>query len=57
MVKPFNEFIVKIASRCNINCDYCYEYNLGDENWRSQPVRMAQATLNTLAARIVVSVR
>lgn len=52
MVKPFNEFVVKIASRCNINCDYCYEYNLGDESWRVQPVRMALATLNNLATRI-----
>jgi len=53
MVKPFNEFVVKIASRCNINCDYCYEYNLGDDNWRFQPLRMAQATLQGLATRIV----
>lgn len=26
--------LVKIASRCNINCSYCYVYNMGDDNWK-----------------------
>lgn len=25
--------LVKVASRCNINCHYCYVYHLGDDNW------------------------
>lgn len=25
--------LIKIASRCNINCSYCYVYNMGDDNW------------------------
>jgi uncharacterized protein len=47
-----NEFIVKVASRCNINCDYCYEYNLGDESWRLQPKFMSVETIRALARRI-----
>jgi radical SAM/SPASM domain FxsB family protein len=51
-VEPLNEFIVKIASRCNLNCDYCYEFNLGDESWRGQPKFMSDAVLLTLGSRI-----
>ena len=54
---PVNEFIVKIASRCNLNCDYCYEYNLGDSTWRSQPAVMSLETLGRAADRIVEHVR
>ncbi|CAN5892367.1 hypothetical protein BH11BAC7_BH11BAC7_21750 [soil metagenome] len=25
--------LIKVASRCNINCKYCYVYNMGDDNW------------------------
>jgi len=49
---PFNEFIVKVASRCNLNCTYCYEYNLGDDSWRRQAVVMSDATCRTLSERV-----
>ncbi|MDP3515550.1 MAG: cyclophane-forming radical SAM/SPASM peptide maturase YhhB [Pseudohongiella sp.] len=29
--------LLKVASRCNINCSYCYVYNMGDEGWRDMP--------------------
>ena len=41
MLKPqhnnLNTFIVKFASPCNLNCTYCYEYNTGDDSWKSKP--------------------
>jgi uncharacterized protein len=49
---PFNEFIVKVASRCNLNCSYCYEYNLGDDSWRGQAAVMSETTCRTLAERV-----
>jgi uncharacterized protein len=49
---PINEFIVKVASRCNLNCDYCYEYNLGDESWKSQPKVISEDTVRALGKRI-----
>ncbi|MFM0347886.1 FxsB family cyclophane-forming radical SAM/SPASM peptide maturase [Paraburkholderia sp. RL17-347-BIC-D] len=49
---PINEFIVKVASRCNLDCDYCYEYNTGDSSWRDMPKFMSNSTCEYLAARI-----
>lgn len=40
-----NLFLIKVAARCNINCTYCYEYNLSDQSWKSKPPRMARETL------------
>lgn len=50
--QPLNEFIVKVASRCNLNCDYCYEYNLGDHGWKAQPKLMSEQTARSLGKRI-----
>lgn len=36
-----SEFVVKVASRCNLNCRYCYMYNLEDTTWRNQPKFMS----------------
>jgi uncharacterized protein len=32
----------KIASRCNIDCSYCYVYQSPDQGWRRQPKLMSQ---------------
>src|SRR5689334_14000318 len=32
--------LVKVASRCNLDCSYCYIYHMGDEGWREQPKRI-----------------
>ena len=31
------EFIVKVHSRCDLSCDYCYMYEMADQSWRSRP--------------------
>ncbi|TDQ25454.1 radical SAM protein [Tenacibaculum caenipelagi] len=33
--------ILKIASRCNLNCTYCYVYNKGDKSYLLQPKKMS----------------
>jgi uncharacterized protein len=49
---PLNEFVFKIESRCNLNCDYCYVYNLGDVSWRDQPGWMSSEVVKMAANRI-----
>jgi len=44
--------LVKLASRCNLDCDYCYVYNMGDESWRLQPKLMSEVTLEAMAERL-----
>lgn len=29
--------VLKVASRCNLNCQYCYVYNHEDQRWRDRP--------------------
>ena len=36
-------FVLKVVSRCNLNCSYCYVYNKGDSTWRTRPVLMIGA--------------
>ena len=49
---PFREFVLKIHSRCDLACDYCYLYAMADHSWRSQPRRMSPAIARQAAARI-----
>ncbi|MFI6317824.1 FxsB family cyclophane-forming radical SAM/SPASM peptide maturase [Nonomuraea sp. NPDC050556] len=49
---PFRQFILKLHSRCNLACDYCYMYEMADQGWRRQPRRMAKPTIDRVAARI-----
>lgn len=44
--------LIKVASRCNLDCDYCYVYNMGDEGWRAQPKRMSAATAECVAREL-----
>jgi uncharacterized protein len=49
---PFREFVVKVHSRCNLACSYCYVYESVDQGWRSQPVTMAERTARAVRHRI-----
>ncbi len=44
--------LVKVASRCNINCTYCYVYNMGDDGWRDMPALISRETITALAHAI-----
>ncbi|MGH1339211.1 MAG: radical SAM protein [Aureispira sp.] len=45
-------FVTKIASRCNLNCSYCYMYNMGDETYKKQPKFMNMVTLMNFAEKV-----
>ena len=44
--------LIKVASRCNINCSYCYVYNMGDDNWSRQSKFMTAETLAALCSSL-----
>ena len=48
----FTEFVVKIASRCNLACDYCYVYQAADQSWREQPRVMSEAVFTGVCEQI-----
>jgi uncharacterized protein len=49
---PFREFIVKIHSRCDLSCDYCYMYEMADQSWKDQPRAMRTEIARLTADRI-----
>lgn len=44
--------IVKLASRCNLNCGYCYIYHGKDRSWRDMPFRMSNEDQDALVDTI-----
>lgn len=49
---PIREFVLKIASRCNLACDYCYIYSMADQTWRSRPRLIPTKTIDAATSRI-----
>jgi uncharacterized protein len=49
--------VLKVHSRCDLACDYCYVYTQADQSWRGQPLRMSRATVVHTADRIAEHVR
>ena len=49
---PFQQFILKIHSRCNLSCSYCYVYEMADQAWRELPRLMSPAITEMVAKRI-----
>jgi uncharacterized protein len=41
--------LIKVVSRCNINCSYCYVYNMGDSGWAEMPNQISYETQAALA--------
>lgn len=44
--------LLKVASRCNINCSYCYIYNQGDTTWRRMPKHMSAAVVDDVIRQL-----
>lgn len=54
---PFREFVLKIHSRCDLACNYCYVYTMADQSWRDQPRRMPADVVEHTAFRIAEHAR
>ncbi len=44
----FDALILKVASRCNLNCSYCFMYNLGDTTYKNQPKLMSYSSIDAI---------
>jgi uncharacterized protein len=51
-LRAFGGYVWKIHSRCNLNCTYCYMYNLADRGWVDQPKMMSLETAEAAARRM-----
>jgi uncharacterized protein len=47
-----NTFLCKVASRCNLDCDYCYMYHHADQSWRDRPRFMSDETVAAFARNL-----
>jgi uncharacterized protein len=54
---PLDQFILKVHSRCNLSCTYCYVYEMAERGWPRGPKRMDTAVVRQVAERIGEHVR
>ncbi|WP_203812222.1 FxsB family cyclophane-forming radical SAM/SPASM peptide maturase [Paractinoplanes tereljensis] len=48
---PFRHLLLKVHSRCNLACRYCYVYEHVDQSWRDRPKVMAHEVIDVAARR------
>jgi uncharacterized protein len=44
--------LLKVTSRCNINCSYCYVYHQGDTSWQRMPKHMSLGTVEDVLKQL-----
>ncbi len=44
--------LLKVASRCNLDCSYCYVYHMGDDSWRDLPKRLSGQTQDLVVKQL-----
>ncbi|ACU76778.1 Radical SAM domain protein [Catenulispora acidiphila DSM 44928] len=49
---PFRQFVLKVATRCDLACDHCYVYEAADTSWRHKPRFMTDEIVRRTAERI-----
>lgn len=47
-----SNLVIKVASLCNLNCTYCYIYNMGDDSYKRQPKLMSQEVIESMFFKI-----
>ena len=46
------EVVLKITERCNLNCDYCYFFNAGDDSYKGHSAFISDDTVALLVQRL-----
>jgi uncharacterized protein len=41
--------VLKTVERCNIDCTYCYMFNMGDETYLKRPIYLSEDTIESIA--------
>jgi uncharacterized protein len=49
---PFRQVVLKLHSRCDLACDYCFIYQMGDTTWRSRPPVIEPSVIESAVRRI-----
>ncbi|HEX4791327.1 MAG TPA: FxsB family cyclophane-forming radical SAM/SPASM peptide maturase, partial [Actinospica sp.] len=49
---PFRQFVIKVHSRCDLACRYCYVYEHADQSWRGRPRELDAAAAAQVALRM-----
>jgi uncharacterized protein len=52
MRRDIGQIILKIASRCNLNCSYCYVYNHEDTGFITRPTMISDDVFDAILERI-----
>jgi uncharacterized protein len=54
---PITTYIFKATAFCNLNCTYCYIFNLGDQSFQGRPKAMPLEIVEKSAERMVEQAR
>lgn len=49
---PFQQFVIKVHSRCDLACDHCYMYESVDQSWRAKPRVLALENAALIGERV-----
>ena len=55
--RAFRQYVVKVHSRCNLACDYCYMYEAADQSWVRRPRSISIDTVRAAGRRIAEHAR
>lgn len=44
--------LIKTASRCNLDCTYCYVYHGTDTSWQNQPKKLSDSTIESIIHKL-----
>lgn len=52
MRSGLDTILLKVASRCNIDCSYCYVFHMGDSNWNRLEKIISKSTVDAFCRSI-----
>lgn len=47
-MQQLDTVLLKVASRCNLDCSYCYVYQGQDQTWKKQPKKIKIGTIDAI---------